>query len=278
MKNSHRGATLGAVVMAMSLAACGSGEPASSSSSQTEAGDRTIKVGVKFDQPGLGLKQGADYAGFDIDVANYIADKLGVTPEYVQASVSQRETLIQTGQVDYIVGTYVITDPRKEKVSFAGPYFIAGQDLLVRADDASITGVESLTGKKLCSVKGSTSTDVLLEMNPEINLQEYDSDALCVDALRSGAVDAHTSEDVILAGFAAQPANAGKLRVVGNPFSTEEYGVGLRKGDTELCQQITDALDEFVSSGEWQKSVEKNFGAAGFKPGADNPPTPAPCA
>ncbi|MGE0221303.1 MAG: glutamate-binding protein, partial [Mycolicibacterium sp.] len=73
MKNSHRGATLGAVVMAMSLAACGSGEPASSSSSQTEAGDRTIKVGVKFDQPGLGLKQGADYAGFDIDVANYIA-------------------------------------------------------------------------------------------------------------------------------------------------------------------------------------------------------------
>lgn len=278
MKILRSGGSLGALLMALTLVACGSGEPGSSNSDGETGSGETIKVGIKFDQPGLGLKQGADYSGLDVDVANYIADKLGATPEFVQASVSQRETLIQSGQVQYIVGTYVITDPRKEKVSFAGPYFVAGQDLLVRADDNSITGVDSLTGKKLCSVKGSTSTDVLLKMNPNINLQEYDSDALCVDALRSGAVDAHTSEDVILAGFAAQPANAGKLRVVGNPFSTEEYGVGLSKGDVELCEKISGALAEFVNSGEWQKSVDKNFGAAGFKPGKGNPPTPAPCA
>jgi glutamate transport system substrate-binding protein len=269
----HTATVLVASALVATLSACGSGEPGTNTADQRG----TIKIGIKFDQPGLGLKQGATYSGFDVDVADYIADKLGVTPEFVSASVSQRETLIQTGQVEYIVGTYVITDARREKVSFAGPYLIAGQDLLVRADDSSITGVDSLTGKRLCSVKGSTSTDVLTDMNPEINLQEYDSAALCVDALRSGAVDAYTSEDVILAGFAAQEANRGKLRVVGKPFSTEEYGVGLKKGDIEFCNQVTDALKEFVDSGAWQEAVERNFGPAGFQPGQKNPPVPAPC-
>jgi glutamate transport system substrate-binding protein len=234
-----------------------------------------MTVGIKFDQPGLGLKQGSRYSGFDVDVANYIAKKLGVTPKFVEAQVSQRETLIQSGQVDYIVGTYVITAARKEKVSFAGPYLVAGQDLLVRSDDTSITGPGSLTGKKLCSVKGSTSTDVLLKINPNINLQEYGSDALCIDALRSGAVDAHTSEDAILAGFAAQPANQGKLRVVGHPFSTEPWGVGVKKGDTQSCEKITGALREFIDSGEWRKSLEANFGSAAST--MTNPPALAPC-
>ena len=264
-----------ATVLAVTLAACGTGGPGASGAGNNSQGE-TMKVGIHFDQPGLGLKQGSTYSGFDVDVANYVAGKMGKKPEFVQASVSQRETLLQTGQVRYIAATYVITEPRREKVSFAGPYFVAHQDLLVRADDTSITGVESLTGKKLCSVKGSTSTAVLLKMNPKINLQEYDSDALCVDALRSGAVDAHTTEDDILAGFAAQEANRGKLRVVGNPFSTEEYGVGIKKGDTEFCKRASEALTEFVSSGEWKKSVDRNFGA-GFQPGKGNPPIPAPC-
>jgi glutamate transport system substrate-binding protein len=214
----------------------------------------------------------------DVDLAKYLAKELALgTPEFVEAVSAQRETLIQTDQVKFIVGTYSITDARKEKVSFAGPYFIAGQDLLVRADDTSITGVESLAGKKLCSVKGSTSAANVQKLVPGVNLQEYGTYTLCVDALKAKNVDALTTDDTILAGYAAQDANKGQMKVVGKTFSKENYGVGLKKGDTAFCQKVTDALNKYISSGEWQKAVDKNLGPAGYKPGAGNPPTPAAC-
>ncbi len=274
-----------AVVAALGLAACGSGTAGgpsaagggSTAGSSGGGSGQSVKVGIKFDQPGLGLKSGSTYEGFDVDVANYVAKELNFTPEFVEAVSSQRETLISSGQVKYIVGTYSITDARKEKVSFAGPYFIAGQDLLVRSDETGITGPDSLTGKKLCSVKGSTSASNLQTKYPGINLQEYNTYTLCVDALKAKSVDALTTDNTILAGYAAQPANAGKLKVVGKTFSTENYGVGVKKGDTAFCTQVTDALKKFISSGEWQKSVDKWLGPAGFKPGAGNPPTPAAC-
>ena len=276
MKFGRISATIVAAAAAIGLAACGGG---TGGTATTGGGGGAVKIGIKFDQPGLGLKAGADYTGMDVEVAKYIAKELGYSStEFVEAVSSQRETLISTDQVKYIVGTYSITDARKEKVSFAGPYFIAGQDLLVRADDSSITGVESLAGKKLCSVKGSTSATNVQKKVPGVNLQEYNTYTLCVDALKAGNVDALTTDDTILAGYAAQEANKGKLKVVGKTFSTENYGVGLKKGDVEFCKKVTDAITKFVSSGEWQKSVEKNLGPAGYKPGAGNPPTPAACA
>jgi glutamate transport system substrate-binding protein len=253
---------------ALGLAACGGGSGGGSGSGNT------VKVGIKFDQPGLGLKEGSNYSGFDVDVANFVAKELGVTPQFVEAVSSQRETLISTGQVKYIVGTYSITDKRKKDVSFAGPYFIAGQDLLVRADDSSITGPDSLAGKKLCSVKGSTSAANLQKKVPGVNLQEYNTYSLCVDALKAKNVDALTTDDTILAGYAAQAQNQGKLKLVGQKFSTENYGVGLKKGDQEFCNKVNDALKKFISSGEWEKSVKKYLGPANYTPGPGNPPTP----
>ncbi len=262
-----------AATAALGLAACGGG-----TSGGSGGGSGAVKIGIKFDQPGLGLKAGADYTGMDVDLAKYIAKELGyASTEFVEAVSAQRETLISTDQVKYIVGTYSITDARKEKVSFAGPYFIAGQDLLVRADDTTITGVDSLAGKKLCSVKGSTSATNVQKKVPGVNLQEYNTYTLCVDALKAGNVDALTTDDTILAGYAAQDANKGKLKVVGKTFSTENYGVGLKKGDVEFCKKVTDAITKYISSGEWQKAVDKNLGPAGYKPGAGNPPTPAAC-
>ncbi|GMA21875.1 glutamate ABC transporter substrate-binding protein [Arsenicicoccus piscis] len=225
----------------------------------------------------MGLKSGADYTGFDVTVAKYIAQKLGKTPQFVEAVSSQRETLIQSGQVDYIVGTYSITDARKAKVDFAGPYFIAGQDLLVRSDETGITGPDTLAGKKLCSVKGSTSASNLKKKVPDVQLQEYNTYSACATALVNGSVDALTTDNTILAGYASQNTFKGKLKLVGKTFSTENYGVGLKKGDTELCNKITDALKSFISDGSWQKAVDANLSPSGFKPGEGNPPTPAAC-
>jgi len=280
MKVRQIGAVTATAVLALGLAACGDSGNGGSGGGGGGGGGSTWKVGIKFDQPGLGLKEGSKYTGFDVDVAKYVAKELGHAEgdiQWVQAPSAQRETLISTGQVNMIVATYSITDKRKEQVSFAGPYFIAGQDLLVRADDSSITGPDSLTGKKLCSVTGSTSAQKVKDKYPGVQLQEFGTYSECVAALVSKGVDALTTDNTILAGYASQAQYKGKLKVVGKTFSEERYGIGIKKGDTALCQKITDAIKKMVSDGSWQKAVDNNLGPAGYKPGTGNPPTPDAC-
>jgi glutamate transport system substrate-binding protein len=269
-------ATASAVVMGLSLTAC-AGSPAGG---DPGAGGKVI-VGIKFDQPGLGLKEGDGYTGFDVEVAKYVAKDLGYTDvEFKETPSAQRETLLASDQVKMIFATYSITDDRKKKVSFGGPYFQAGQDLLVAAANTDITGPEALNGKKLCSVTGSTSAKKIQDQFAnQVQLQEYDTYSKCVDALASGAIDAVTTDNVILAGFAAQTQYAGKLKVVGKTFSTERYGVGIKMGDTKLCNAINASLTKMVSDGSWQKALDDTVGKSGFKPDtAVNPPKPDACA
>ena len=279
-----------AAAATLSLAGCSSGDDdggddaaATSDASESSGGaEGTVKIGIKFDQPGLGYQDGSEYTGFDVDVAKYVAGKLGYGEdqiEWVQSPSAQRETLLQNGQVDMIFATYSINDKRKEVVSFAGPYFVAGQDLLVAADDDSIKGPEDLEGKNLCSVTGSTSAQRIKdEYATGTNLLEQPGYAECVTALTAGTVDAVTTDDIILAGLAAVPANKGKVKVVGNPFSEENYGVGIPK-DSDKCEDINTAITAMVDDGTWQKLLDKNVGASGYKANEDlNPPTPAACA
>lgn len=277
-----------AAAATLSLAGCSSGdddnEAGSTSDSSASSGgaEGTIKIGIKFDQPGLGYQDGSEYTGFDVDVAKYVAGELGYGEdqiEWVQSPSAQRETLLQNGQVDMIFATYSITDKRKEVVSFAGPYFVAGQDLLVAADDDSITGPEDLEGKNLCSVTGSTSAQRIKDdYATGTNLLEQPGYAECVTALTAGTVDAVTTDDIILAGLAAVPANKGKVKVVGNPFSEENYGVGIPKG-SDQCEAINTAISKMIDDGTWQELLDKNVGASGYKANdALNPPTPAACA
>ena len=280
MKVSRIGAAAATAVMALGLAACGDSGAGGGAAGGGDGGGK-FKVGIKFDQPGLGLKEGSEYTGLDVDVATFIAKELGhdkADIQWVQAPSAQRETLIKTGQVDMVVATYSITDKRKAEVSFAGPYFIAGQDLLVRADESAITGPETLTGKKLCSVKGSTSAQKVKDQYPGVQLQEFGTYSECVAALGSKGVDALTTDNTILAGYASQKQNEGKFKVVGKTFSEERYGVGIKKGDTATCEKINAAIQKMIDSGEWQKAVDKNLGPAGFKvDSAVNPPKPDPC-
>jgi glutamate transport system substrate-binding protein len=277
MKLTKRILAIGAgLLIALPLAACGG-----DSETSGEPGDGgKVVIGIKFDQPGLGLKEGDTYTGFDVQVANYVAKELGYTEvEFKESPSAQRETLIQSDQVKMIFATYSITDDRKQKISFAGPYFIAGQDLLVKTENTDITGPDSLNGKKLCSVTGSTSAQKIKDNYASgVQLQEFDTYSKCVEALNAGQIDAVTTDNVILAGFAAQSQYQGKLKVVGKPFSEERYGVGIKKGDTELCGKINTALQKMVDDGAWEKALNDTVGASGFKPdAATNPPKPDAC-
>ena len=261
---SRAAAAVCALACAFSLAACGSDETGK------------IRIGIKFDQPGLGFKKSGTYVGFDVDVAKYIAKKLGYSEDQIiwkEAPSKQREAMLQNGDVDMILATYSITDERKKAVSFAGPYFVAGQDLLVRKDDDSIKGPEDLNGKRLCSVTGSTSAATVKEkFASEVQLMEQPGYAECATALFSGIVDAVTTDDIILAGLAS--ASRGRLKVVGEPFTQEYYGVGIRKGDTELATKINFAIAEMINNGAWERAIEDNTSGTDYTPNPEyNPPT-----
>jgi glutamate transport system substrate-binding protein len=262
----HRSVRLGIGLAALAVVAtaCGGNEERSVSSS---AENGSLIVGIKYDQPGLGLRNpDGSFSGFDVEVAKYVADQLGVPAdkiEFKEAPSAQRETLIQNGEVDYIVATYSITDSRKEKVGFAGPYFVAGQSLLVADGNTDITGPDSLAGKKLCSVTGSTPAQKIADEYPDVQLQPFDTYSACVESLRNGAIDAVTTDDIILAGYAAQ--YPGELKVVGEPFTTENYGIGLAKDDTDGRNQINDAIEEMVSSGAWEQAFNDTVGASGYQ-------------
>src|SRR5690349_16093899 len=185
-----------------------------------------VVVGVKADQPNLGYKDASGKrCGFDIEVARMVSAGLGLDPdkiEYKEIPSANRETAIAGGEVNYYVGTYSITDKRKKQVSFAGPYFIAGQDLLVRKDDTSMdAGKTALKGKKVCSATGSTPIQRVKDeqLTEASNISEFKTYSECVSQLLDKKTDAVTTDDAILKGYAATAPD--QLRVVGKPFSTE---------------------------------------------------------
>ncbi|MEU9269462.1 glutamate ABC transporter substrate-binding protein [Streptomyces sp. NPDC048251] len=268
-------ASAAALVLALTATACGGDDNKDDSgSSSSSGGSGKIKVGIKYDQPGLGLKKpDGSFAGFDVDVATYVAKQLGYEPdqiEFVETKSADRENALARGDVKFIAATYSINDERKQKVDFAGPYLLAHQDLLVKSDSKIAKG-DDLNGKNLCSVTGSTSAqNVQKSIAPKANLKEVSSYSECIAGLQNGSVDAVTTDDSILAGFASQEQYKGKFKLAGLKLSNENYGVGVKKGDSATVDKINKALEQMVSDGAWQKAVDANFGPAGYK----NEPAP----
>jgi glutamate transport system substrate-binding protein len=234
-----------------------------------------LVVGTKFDQPGFGNKTMADEPqGFDVEVAKILAkdifgDDIDGKVEFQEAQSRVREEYIEQGKVDFIVATYSITDKRKERVGFAGPYLVAGQALLVKKSDNSITSPDSLAGKKVCSVRGSTPLETIKRLAPEANTDlVFDAYADCVEALKDGRIDAVTTDDQILLGYASENDT---LKVVGKPFSQELYGIGVKKDDKGFRDWVNDQLEKAFNDGSWAKAYADTIGS---KTGATVPPAP----
>jgi len=290
-------ATVGVAALALTAGACGKDEPVSgggtgggsstgacgdlhkftTASGVDVAGSPTFSkiksrgnpvVGVKFDQPNLGYKDAnGKRCGFDIEIARMVAAQLGFDPdkiEYKEIPSANRETAIAGGEIDYYVGTYSITDKRKKLVSFAGPYFIAGQDLLVRKSDSSMdAGKTALKGKKVCSATGSTPIQRVKDeqLTEPGNISEFKTYSECVSQLLDKKVDAVTTDDAILKGYAANAPD--ELKVVGMPFSTEKYGIGLPMTDKALRDKVNATLEAGEGDGTWKALYDETLGKSG---------------
>ncbi|MCP9954574.1 MULTISPECIES: glutamate ABC transporter substrate-binding protein [Actinomadura] len=277
MRVRRFGALIGAgMALSLALSACGSDTEKTEAKTvvQKAKDDKKLTIGIKFDQPALGLKKpDGTFDGFDVDVAKYIAKSLGV-PEsgitFKETTSANRESFLGGGQVDLVIATYSITDARKQQVTFGGPYYVAHQDTMVRTDDNAIKKAQDLKGKKLCKAAGSNSFRRVTEGPPDgklnikgVTLVDASSYSECVSKLKSKALDAVSTDDLILAGFANQ--QKGSFKVINDPFTDEKYGVGLKKGDTETCEAVNKAITTMYSDGTAKTLLEKHFAGTGLK-------------
>ncbi len=227
-------------------------------------------VGLKFDLPAFSAKDPTTgrIEGFDAEIARLLASSLfgaaaETNVEFVEVVSRDREEAIRTGRVDLVVSTYTITAERQKLVAFAGPYYVAGQDILVRRSTTDITGVDSLRGRKTCSVIGSTSLDNVRRLAPGADLSlTFDRYSLCVEALLDGRIDAVTTDDAILLGFLRE--NPDRLRLVGRPFTTEPYGIGTKLEATALREWVNAVLGQIYVDGRWKSLYEATIGKAGL--------------
>ena len=285
MRTTRLAAVFGAIVLALTTAACGGdGDDAGSGSSGGASGivgkasGGKLVVGVKNDQPGLGLQTGNTYTGFDVEIAKIIAAGLGIPADkivYTETPSRIREDVIVNNQVDLVVATYTINDARKERVSFAGPYYQAGQDIMVASDNTTITGPDSLrpTNAQVCSVSGSTPAKNLEQYMDVANIVLFDVYSKCADALRNGQVEAVSTDNVILLGLIE--ASSGAFKLVDQPFTEEPYGIGIPKGDVAFCEFINATLQEAAANGTYQQAWESTAGKVA--PEAPTLPTADAC-
>lgn len=221
----------------------------------------SITIGTKFDQPLFGLMPPSGVPeGFDVEIGRIIASELGIDEdgiEWIETISANREPFIESSQVDIVIATYTINDTRKETVSFAGPYYYAGQSILTLAT-SDIQGPDDLAGASVCTVSGSTPEQNLVDNFPDTDVVPLGAYSECLPPLRDGRVDAVSTDNVILAGFAHE--SDGEFEVRGEPFTEEPYGIGLARTDDDFRSWINDVLEEIFEDGRWVAAWEETAG------------------
>jgi glutamate transport system substrate-binding protein len=228
----------------------------------------TLVIGVDGDRPGLGTRTSrGTYEGFEVDVATYVAGRLGVTGDAVRFTrihPDDWERALRTGSVDLVFAANSITPQLAGRVTFAGPYYVAHQSILVGARDGSIKSVRDLGGKRLCQVAGTRSAEhVTQDLGIDAELVPAGSYAECVGLLAGGRLDAVSAADLILAG-AVTTASDADVMLVKAPFTDERYGVALKKGDIKGCAAVNRALTEMYQSGAAKTMITQGFGSPGL--------------
>jgi glutamate transport system substrate-binding protein len=217
-----------------------------------------ITIGVKFDVPPFGFEnpQSGEVEGFDVDMGKIIAEELGVEPKFVEAISDNRIPFLQQGEVDLILSTMTINQERDLEIEFSEPYYIANGRILVPGD-SDIRGLEGLAGKRVCTALGSTYEETIREQAPEADLKLVDTYSECLELLQNGAIDAISTDDVILTGMIIQDDT---LKMVGDELTTEPYGAGIKEGDKEFQTFVSDTLEAAQADGRWQETYQKWVG------------------
>ncbi|MFD0688861.1 transporter substrate-binding domain-containing protein [Actinomadura fibrosa] len=224
----------------------------------------TLVAGVRPDLPGLGLRRAdGQFEGLDVDVARYVAGRLGKRVRFEPALAADRERLLLDGKVDLVL-TFWVEPEWKVRLAFAGPYYLSYQDILIRSGESGIRGVHDLKGRKLCDVAGSGAADQVTRERQvaavRVPVANY---AQCVAKLQNGQIDAITTNDTILAGLKRQnPAAAFTLLNV--RFGERRTGIGMRPDDPDGCEAVNKAVTQMYQDGTMRRLMHKWFDGTGL--------------
>ena len=250
----------GAVLAGASMLAAACGSSDDDASDGGDADGETLTIGVKYDQPLFGVNTPDGVVGFDAEIGRIIGEELGRPVEFQEAVSANRETFLQQDTVDVVIATYTINDARDELIDFAGPYYVAGQDIMVTSENPlGIGGIDDLNSADVtvCTAEGSTSLENLQSMSPDADIITFDTYSKCADAMSQGRADAVSTDNVILLGLADE--SDGAFILVENPFTEEPYGIGVPDGSPLRCE-INTILQSMYDDGRWATAYEDTIG------------------
>jgi polar amino acid transport system substrate-binding protein len=216
-----------------------------------------LRVGVSWDTLGMGARNVANNSvrGFDIDLARAIAKALGVRPEFRVITAGDRIPMLQSGELDMVVRAFTITCDRWSQIAFSSEYYDAGQKVLVRRDAAaSYRGPQSLAGKTVCAIKGTTSLANIQRVEPKAHALVEPTHTTCLMAFQQGDADAITSDDTVLAGLVAQDRYA--VVPPQAPLEDEPYGVGMNAHAKDLVAFVNAVIAQYERDGQWRASYD----------------------
>lgn len=250
MKLVKKMAALGlAAVMALSMAACGSKQEASSSDEQTTTSGGTIVFGTNAEFPpfeyvgGEGVVDGFD--GIDMAIAKKIAEDNGKTASINNMEFDSLLLALQNGQIDAVIAGMTITDERKEAVDFSEPYYTATQVMIVK-DDSDIKKASDMQDKKIAVVQGYTGEECVKGLGYSYEAFKKGSETIL--ELMNGKCDVVVIDSATAEKYVGD--NEG-IKIVDDPeaFEAEEYGIAVKKGNTELLNQINASISKMKSDG-----------------------------
>ena len=218
----------------------------------------TLVAGVKYDVPPFGFKnpQTDEVEGFDVDIAQEIADRLGVELDAIEAISDNRIPFLKDGTVDIVASTMTITTDRDVEIDFSEPYYIANGRILVAEGTDDVETLEDLKGKSACTALGSTYEGLLKDVKG-IDVQLPETYSECYELIQNGSVDAVVTDDVILTGMIIQDDT---LRLVGEELTVEPYGIGIPEGDTEMKEFVDGVLQELYDDGTYDEIYQEWVG------------------
>jgi len=196
--------------------------------------------------------EGGEIVGFDVDIANEIASRIDREP--VMMSPVPFDTLIQglkAGKYDALVASHGITAEREEQVDFTRPYYRSGAQIFVAEGDSTISGPDDLAGKKIGVVKASTYLDLAKTLTDDDMVTTYDSDVVALQDLATGRIDAVITDKLV--GLMARNESGLKIEAVGDVLESDEMGIAVQEGDSELLEAINAALEDMIADGTYEE-------------------------
>jgi polar amino acid transport system substrate-binding protein len=229
--------------------------------SAKEERDTSLVIGIDDKFAPLGFRdENNEIVGFDIDYAKAAAEKMGMTAEFQPIDWKTKESELSSGRIDLIWNGYTITDERKEKVLFTKPYLKNAQ-VVVTLNDSKLTKLDDLADKEVGIQSLSSAADALDDHPIKSKIKtvtEFSDNVLALSDLKSGRVDAVVIDEVVINYYMAQ--EEGTFKLMGESLAPEEYGVGVKKGNEALLDQLQKALDEMNEDGTATEISQKWFG------------------